>query len=417
MNRKASNVICLDEDSATVNNFRRYIATCFAVAAGLISLLLYISHTLIDIDVTDLIDQAIAWQDSNGGVVSLPVKQVPPFKRAMLFRNIKEGIVDVVVLGPSSSLSITAGAFPADIKLYNASHFGTPLKMSILELKEIAENADVPKYIILNLDWLLTYTNSFDGDRLPPNWELNVSNVNQTPSFSLFEMRERIIGLIDAISLPQVRRVASALFFRVKSIYLHGTNWRDIVDNGSVYRCPDGQIAKDFDKANLGKCIGFRRDGSYTFNEFARLTVPAETVRPTLAAKEAVYPSIIIKTEAEKLSKISFELESMLAQLSSTIDTLKLKDSKVILIMPPHYPYMDSEFEKSVFAKELLQNRELIYRWSSKTGNLVLDFGKSELFGCVAGDFTDVVHGQAECYQKIFQDLLKNSKSLLESRL
>jgi hypothetical protein len=167
---------------------------------------------------------------------------------------------------------------------------------------------------------------------------------------------------------------------------------------GEEYRCPDGQIARDFDVVNRGLCAGFRYDGSWTFGGERRLS-PA---RAAVLARAAAAPSS--KFSRFLCSARGEPNPAYLQRFGEVAGRMAARGGRMLFLLPPNVPGMEVEMEK--FAESaacLARTKAVLGAWAARHGVTIIDAGQSERFGCLPGEFLDENHAWPECHARIMK--------------
>jgi hypothetical protein len=203
--------------------------------------------------------------------------------------------------------------------------------------------------------------------------------------------------LTDALSLPKVENLGEALRSVMRS--------NDPLDNfrqtffqiaSENYRCPDGQIARDFDVVRRGACAGFRFDGSWTFGGEEHLTASkAAVLARAAAAPSSKFSRFLCETRGQPNPEYLERFGGFARRFSA-------KGGRTLFLLPPQVPGMESEMMKVPQNKECLQRTKAVLAdWAQRFGVTVIDAGQSERFGCVPDDFLDEHHAFPECHTRV----------------
>jgi hypothetical protein len=142
---------------------------------------------------------ASEWQRSTHGVTyAPPISRNRPFKTLRLDDRIHE--VNTIVFGSSTTMSITAEAFPPPLKSYNFAQSGNALRSVIGEAEYVVEHwGDRTRLLVIPLDWALGFVYE-RGEPTPadlsPEAALQEAAAARPPLFS---------ELTDALSLPRLK--------------------------------------------------------------------------------------------------------------------------------------------------------------------------------------------------------------------
>jgi len=341
----------------------------------------------------ELVKAASDWQHATGGVTyPPPITANRPFKSLRLADRLPE--INGVVLGASTSMGLTADAFPPDVRIYNFAQTANPLHSTIGEAEYIVRHyGDRVKWIFLALDWSV---GMLYRPGKPSTIDLSPAaavSKRALPSVSFLQKLE------DAISWPRVKNLWSIVRLAWRSPKGIAAVKRALFDpSGADYRCPDGTPARDFDTINRGLCVGFRNDGSATFAD-GRPVDPAraeELVRAG-AAPGSRYSQPIVQGDG----RINPALLDGLARVSTEFAA---KGGKLVLLAPPLIPGLERALAESAHAGDSVQRtKKALDEWAKRVGLIIIDAGASERFGCTAAEFLDEHHAYPACYRKVFR--------------
>lgn len=374
---------------------RRY-NTVLLVALGLMLAVVVGLNLLLGeraVGTPELVKAASDWQHATGGVTyPPPITANRPFKSLRLADRLPE--INGVVLGASTSMGLTADAFPPGVRIYNFAQTANPLHSTIGEAGYIARHyGDRVKWIFLALDWSV---GMLYQPGQPTTLDLSpAAAVSQRalPRVSLLQKLE------DAISWPRVRNLWSIVRLAWRSPEGMAAVRRALfAASGADYRCPDGTPARDFDTINRGMCVGFRKDGSATFAD-GRPVDPAriEELLRAGAAPGSRYSQPIVQGDG----RINPALLDGLARLATEFSA---KGGKLVLFAPPLIPGLERALGESAHAGDAVRRtKAALDDWARRENLIVIDAGASERFGCTAAEFLDEHHAYPECYRKVFR--------------
>ena len=379
---------------ATESISRRYIAVMLGVLGTLMGFVLSFNLMLGEraVGSPETVKAASDWQEATRGVTYPPPITINrPFKILRLHDRLPE--VNGVVFGASSSMGLTADAFPGTIRIYNFAQTGNPLQSSIPEAEFVARSySDRVKWLFIPLDWAvgMTYLVGEPGAvELTPRAALAPAALPRVSVASRLQ---------DALSWPRVKNLGSLLLAVWRSENrLQAFRQTFFALSSADYRCPDGTLARDFDTINRGICAGFRFDGSATFTDGK----PVEAARGLQLARAAAVPS----------SKYSHALaltggepnRQLLARLVALSAEFSRAQGKLVLFLPPLIPGLERELAESAHgATAVRRTKAVLGEWAARAGLIVIDAGASERFGCVTSEFLDEHHAYPPCYRKVF---------------
>ncbi|MGB8434935.1 MAG: hypothetical protein WCE38_11790 [Burkholderiales bacterium] len=384
----------LPGDAATIAACRRFNAVLLiglgAILAVVVGLNLLLGERAVG--TPEAVKAASKWQQATRGITyPPPITANRPFKSLRLADRLPE--INGVVLGASTSMGLTADAFPPDVRIYNFAQTANPLHATIGEAEYIVHHhADRVKWIFLALDWSV-------GMLYLPGEAMKI-DLSPTAAVSRGALPQVsfLQKLQDAISWPRVRNLWSIVRLIWRSPEGIAAFKRALLDTSSAdYRCPDGTPARDFDTINRGSCAGFRYDGSATFAD-GHPVDPARLDELVWAGAAAGsrYSRPIVQGEG----KLNPALLAGLAKLSSE---LTAQGGKLVLFAPPLIPGLERALGESAHAgSSVARTKMALDEWAKRTGLVIIDAGASERFGCTAPEFLDEHHAYPACYRKVF---------------
>ena len=342
---------------------------------------------------------ASQWQQETRGITyAPPINNNRAFKTLRLHDQL--GDINALVFGSSTAMSITADAFPNDVRAYNFAQSGNSLLSVLGEADYVLGHwGDRIRLLLIPLDWALGSVHQPGG---PVPAALAPEHVTSAPPPSL------IASLREALSLPRVRDLGR--IFRDVSVAadpLAAARHFFREPGGGPYRCSDGALARDYDTLFRGMCVGFRYDGSATFADQKRVTVNgASSVLAQAASASSQY--------AAALSQKSGAPDViLLAALAAVVDKARERGVRVILYMPPLLPGLDARLAASTHSgSHLLQTKSVLRTWSQRNQVALFDAGPSEGFGCVSTEFIDAHHALPECYRKVITQIFAGQARL-----
>ena len=346
---------------------------------------------------------ASEWQHSTHGVTyAPPISRNRPFKTLRLNDRILD--INAVVFGSSTTMSITADAFPPVVKSYNFAQSGNALRSVIGEAEYVVERwGERTRLLVVPLDWALGFVYE-RGEPTPadltPEAALREA-VSARPSLSA--------ELTDALSLPRLKILLEIVGEVLKSPD-KGAVFRQIFlePAGPEYRCPDGTPARDFDVVFRGKCNGFRYDGSATFADQKRLDAArAQSLLATAASGSEQYAAALRRGQGEP----NLALLDHLARLARRLES---KGGRLVVLLPPLLPGMEEALARAPHSGPLLRTtKEALEAWSARERITILDAGRSERYGCAGTEFIDRHHALPTCYRKILASFFGSHPQLV----
>ena len=304
--------------------------------------------------------------------------------------------IDTVVLGSSTVMTLGNDSFQNISGIYNLASNSQNLSVTLDQAKYILDNAPSIKVIIVPIDWALGFvfydlalSPGFDMSALASRSALNKIG-NETIDWSLIK---------DSISLSKVKNLMQTLTRAIVSDDPFGELYSIFISpEGNDYRCPDGSLARDFDLAYRGMCLGFYADGSSSMRNFGRIIAEdrqqfiLEQVRNT----EVSYVAHL--RESRGLPNRSF-LEALAKLRGQAV----LKAREIIFILPPLMPGVElAILQREDVGPYLRALKDEIKKWQGQNELSIIDAGASEKYGCSYDEFLDAHHAYRSCYRKIF---------------
>jgi hypothetical protein len=329
---------------------------------------------------------------------SPPITQTRPFKAHRLVDRLPG--INGIVLGSSTMMGLPEAIFPAPLRVYNLSLTANPTATIAGEAAYIERHhADRIRWMLVGLDWsigMIYHPGGAVAVDLAPEATLAAFATHAVPLHR---------KLADAVSLPKIVNLGKALRAAFGSNTFLRTFRHTFFDiAGEEYRCPDGQLARDFDVVNRGLCAGFRYDGSWTFGGERRLS-PA---RAAVLARAAAAPSS--KFSRFLCSARGEPNPAYLERFGEVAQRMAARGGRMLFLLPPNLPGMEVEMQKvPESAACLARTKAVLGAWAARQGVTIIDAGRSELYGCVAGEFLDEHHAYPECHAKVFARYFRDS--------
>lgn len=377
----------------TSKHYVLVMAVCFA-ATLLPILALNLQLGSLTLGNADKVREASAWQQATHGVTYAPtLSDTTLFKVLRLHDRLPE--INGVVLGSSTSMGITAAAFPPFMQMYNFAQTGHGLASSIGEAEWLMAHKDNVKYLLIPLDWSIGFL--YDAGK-PSSTDLDAIVSQPTAQTQQISLMERVR---DALSYPRIVTLFGTFRVILKSddrLAAFHENFLQAASND--YRCPDGVPAKDFDIIFRGTCTGFRFDGSATFANSDRV----KDARPLILSATtsgSQYVTSLIRRQGEPNPDV-------LRHLSALARQAEAKGGKLLLFLPPLLPGLEAAFfqhPKLSVALSLTKSR--LAAWAAQENMVILDAGQSERYGCASSEFLDEHHATSSCYDKMLSEFWK----------
>lgn len=384
-------------------NARGYVwlvlALCAAFLIPVVALNLALSANALNTDKNRL---ASEWQQATRGVTyAPPISSNRPFKTLRL--NDRIDALDAIIFGSSTTMGITADAFPPPLAAYNFAQSGNSLRAVIGEAEYIAGRwGDRVRLLVIPLDWALGFVYE-RGE--PVLAELSRESVEREAAAA---RPSPAAQLADALSAPRLKilaGVARDLARAPDAIAAFRQAFFDAA--GPEYRCADGTLARDFDVVYRRMCNGFRYDGSATFADQKRLDANrARSVLAVAVSGGSQYATALRKGRGEPDP-------ALLASLARLARRVEARGGTVVLLLPPLAPGMEEALSGTAHSGAWLRaTKDVIEAWSARERIALLDAGRSERYGCSAAEFIDPHHALPDCYRKVFSRFFRDRPQL-----
>jgi hypothetical protein len=371
----------------------RYLGILLAIAGLVLGLILALNLLLGErgLGGPEVMRSASVWQQETRGVTyAPPITASRWFKALRLADRLPE--INTVVFGSSTAWGIGTNVLPEQYRLYNLASTGNPLPSIIGEVEYLQrQHAEGLKWMVVPLEWAIGGL----YDRTPP------PVVDFSPETALAESRSSTVSLLrriqDAWAYPKVVNLLQALravargpepLVAARDLFFGGA--------GLQYTCADGTPARDFDVVNRGVCAGFRYDGSWSFGGEKRLTdAQAAVLSRAAAARSSKFSRALCSTGGQP--NVQY-----LQRLAEAVRLIKKSGGDMLFILPPLVPGLEQAMTADSENQTcLMLTRQTLGAWAQQTGVTVLDAGKSERYGCTAGEFLDEHHAYPECYRRV----------------
>src|SRR5262249_21516343 len=346
---------------------------------------------------------ASEWQERSRGITDGTSSQVR-FKALRLNDRLPD--IRGVVFGSSTAMAITQDMFPAGEHIYNFSTSGRMLPAIVGEIDYILGQSNRINLLLVPLEWSLGFD---DLSPAPQKVDLSYPRIiaDSEAADSQFPWAKVVA---DALSYPSVISL-----FRV----LRGlATQEDMIGNAIAmftpygfpeYTC-DGTVVKNFNIKLYRQCEGFAYDGSHTHQTKSNGPRMKED-EVKAATNQAMTPGLcgycqtLVKTDA-KPNRLS------LARLADQAKEVKRRGGEAIFFMPPLLPGFEIEFlRRDDLGTKLREVKQILTDWANREGVLLVDAGRSELFGCKTEEFVEVHHARKECYHKVFDWIWKQPRT------
>jgi hypothetical protein len=335
---------------------------------------------------------ASEWQQATRGITyAPPITHNRPFKTLRL--NDRIGEINTVVFGSSTTMGITADAFPEPLIAYNFAQSANSLRSVIGEAEYIAEHwGSRVKLLVIPLDWSLGLV----FERGAP---FSVELTREAAEREALATRPVLTAqLRDALSLRRVKILMRIARDVIRAPHA-GAALRQLIlePAGPEYRCTDGTRARDFDTVYRGRCNGFRHDGSATFADQKRLDAGAEAMTLAAAVSGGGQYAAALRSGRGELNPVLLERLARLAR------RLEGTGGHLLLLLPPLMPGMEEALSRTDHSAELLlATRRALEAWGQRERLALLDAGRSERYGCTVDEFIDPHHALPACYRRVF---------------
>lgn len=372
----------------------RYVAVLLGSLGALLAVVLALNLPLGEraLGSPEIVRAASDWQQATRGVTyPPPITANRPFKILRLHDRLPE--VNGVVFGASSSMGLTADAFPDGIRIYNFAQTANPLHSTIPEAEDVVKRfAGRVRWLFVALDWAVGI----------PYLPGEPGTISLTPEAALapsaLPRASIAVRLKEALAWPRVKNLGGLLLAVVRSdTPLAAFRTAFLAQSSADYRCPDGTPARDFDTINRGICAGFRFDGSATFTDGRRVNAARgqQLVRAG-AAPSSKYSRAMALTGGEPNP-------ALLRRLAALSTDAAARGARLILLMPPLIPGLEQALVDSAHAGVAVRRTKSVFdAWAAREGIIIIDAGASERFGCSTGEFLDEHHAFPECFRKVW---------------
>ncbi|MDP1673494.1 MAG: SGNH/GDSL hydrolase family protein [Burkholderiales bacterium] len=342
---------------------------------------------------------ASRWQQETGGVTyAPPINNNRAFKTLRLHDRL--GDINALAFGSSTVMSLTADAFPGDVRVYNFAQSGNSLLSVLGEAGYVLTHwPERIRTLFIPLDWSLGFT--YQSGALQPT-DLAAEQVPPPGPLPV------VTALREALSLPRIQELGAILRDIVRADNPRIAAQQFFVEPGSLpYRCADGLPARDFSTVHRGLCNGFRADGSATFADQKRVSAAeAPAVIARAASASSQYALALARTQGEPDAQLLQHLEAMAALARS-------RGVQILLFMPPLIPQLDARLEASAHSGARLRQTKAVFRqWAQQQQVPFIDGGPSERYGCLPTEFIDAHHALPDCYRKFMTQVFADRKVL-----
>jgi hypothetical protein len=334
------------------------------------------------------IAQAAEWQSATGGIVDIPFPLQRSFK-ALQLRAILPG-VETMVFGSSTTQTITAGMLPGHA-FYNFSISGNTTSQEIAEVAYVVDRAPKLRLVAMSLDWAL------DGPSASP--DLRYYDVP-----SEYNLRVPVAKLVaDALTLPRVRELAVIAVGLTRDARPLADLRATFLDAdgrvGDAHPCAEGPPGRSFGVApRPGLCPGIRTDGSFTYVQYP----PVGDKAPEVIRREVQLDSNTMGILRARRGRLNPTYLQAIGRLAAT---LRARDGRLVLILPPLLPGLESSYLATAEAGPYLQAlKSRLAAWTRSQGIDLIDVGASERFGCTVDEFIDDHHALSACFSAIFRN-------------
>lgn len=171
-------------------------------------------------------------------------------------------------------------------------------------------------------------------------------------------------------------------------------------------RCATGERLAYFGALWPG-CGGFYPDGSVRFDSFR----PPANQKAARVLKNALeqYGAMLRLTGGQPD-------RDYLDRLAGLSTELRASRSRLILVLPPLFPGVESGLAAGPEGVALARLKAVLSEWAQANDVEIIDGGRSEDAGCNASEFVDGHHALTSCYAKVFEGALSHSALELGSQ-
>lgn len=381
--------------NAPASHFRFLLALSAFFGATLLPVVI-LNYLLISKSVGDgsQISLASQWQEATrgtvmiGGISALDSHRL--YKALRLHDRLSS--INTLILGSSTAMGMSQAAFPEPFRIYNFASNSNELFNVIAEADHIQKAFTNVKWLLIPLDWSVGFL--YSGET-PPTINLSLEEVlarlhSESMSVSTWAKLRDSISYPKIVNLARVgREIAGADEPRKAFLGFFSLS----VTN--EYRCPDGSPARDFDTMFLGRCAGFRFDGSATFNHLPRVDRWKK-----FDIRSARDPNFIYSKHLRRTGGMPNAM--LLERLATIAKRARENGGRATFLLPPLLPGLEAEIRKDpVLATALGRTKSALAAWASANNLTLIDAGESERFGCTTHEFIDMHHAVESCYRKI----------------
>jgi hypothetical protein len=304
---------------------RRYIALLLGSAAAVLLMILTLNLLMAWRALAPRnIVAASEWQQATGGLTSASLDGVNnrPFKVLRLADRLPE--INTLILGSSTVMPITAAMFPAPFRAYNFSQNNNGLRSMIGEMEYVLDHAPDIRWMVMSVDWV-TGALYQAGEPIPADLSVD-SQRRALQSMSVDIMRRDVV--LDAMTWPRAIGLLRTLRDIAGAAHPVAAFREQFWDAGSPpYPCGPALIARDFDQAWRGACMGFDADGSAAMRALPRLRQPIASPIPETPAI-GHYRAMLRLTQGEPYMP-------SLARLAELSRTLERRGGRIVFLLPP----------------------------------------------------------------------------------
>jgi hypothetical protein len=377
------------------------LVVLFGLCAAILAIIVVLNLALAErtIGGPAVLRMASDWQERTKGITyAPPITDTRPFKSLRLADQLAD--VNAVVLGSSTMMGITKSMFPPHLRAYNFALTANPTASISGEADFlIAHHGNTLRWMLVSLDWPIGMIYHAGGVRAVNLTRAAALAPSATPAVPLHKRLE------DALALPQIRVLGRALKSVARSARpLDAFRHTFLEKAGEAYACADGVLARDFDAANPGICLGFRYDGSWTFAGERRLSDGRATILArAAAARSSKFSRFLCETGGDPNPAYLERLGEVARRFAAT-------GGQVVFILPPLIPGMEAEMLKVEENRTCLERTKTsLGEWANRYSVAIIDAAASEYFGCQPQEFLDEHHAFPECHTRVLNAYWKDT--------
>jgi len=345
-----------------------YLITLLSTTALLLGVTWYLHYSFISPPFDDFLSTAYEWQNMSKGVVQTGKHaNTREYKYYSLRRGLSE--YEVVVLGSSRSYGLRSNHFQTPA-FFNAAVPTNSFPCVLEEFNEFAPQMPNLKLMVVSVDLIAhlqssakchkNYTDRVKAENLKITAETKVRKPSRK------DLLMSVNWIRHALTNPE----------------------RELTDlwTPKPYRCPnEDSLGIDYFRVHVGKCLGFRHDGSNTYAYLGN-------------RKPAGLANLFPKHNN------SYEFKTgWISSIIETVNTLKKRGVKTVFIIPPIFPTAVEQLISPPIRTNLDTARTNFSNAIRSRGLVIVDALDSSPYNCTFDDFVDAEHARSACFRKIIE--------------